>query len=344
MLNPLQLSLPIPLLGILLAAGAWLSLQLVGKRLPSESLGRALVLRSRLSLTLTLLVSFIAWWLLTLLGPELLPMGMGSIDVRNELIFIGLIWTLLRWKGEIWRKADTYSQQVFPNLPQRERLYLFDLSDKLLTVLVMVIISLELLRLLGTPTALLATAGGFGAAALGFGARTIVENGLSGISLYINRPFVVGDFIRIPAEDVNGTVQTISWFYTELRDPERQPIFIPNSIFTVKPIINVARIDSRRVWIDFGLRYDDRAAIEPIIAELREQLDSNTSIDHDKAAAVHFVGYGESSLNLRLLCYVAGGDIQAAWDLQQELLLRVGEVVEKHQAGMPFPTRSLIRG
>lgn len=344
MLNPLQLSLPIPVLGILLAAGAWLSLQLVGKRLPSGSLGRALVLRSRLSLTLTILVSSTAWWLLSLLGPELLPLPMGSMDVRNELIFIGLIWTLLRWKGEIWRKADTYSQQVFPNLPQRERLYLFDLSDKLLTVLVVVIISLELLRLLGTPTALLATAGGFGAAALGFGARTIVENGLSGISLYINRPFVVGDLIRIPAEDVNGTVQTISWFYTELRDPERQPIFIPNSIFTVKPIINVARIDSRRVWIDFGLRYDDRAAIEPIISELREQLDSNKSIDHDKSAAVHFVGYGESSLNLRLLCYVASGDIQAAWDLQQELLLRIGEVVEKHQAGMPFPTHSLIRG
>jgi MscS family membrane protein len=293
MLNPLQLSLPIPLLGILLAGGAWLCLQLVGQRLPSGSLGRALVLRSRLSLTLTILVSSTAWWLLTLLGPE-----------------------LLRWKGEIWRKADAYSQQVFPNLPQRERLYLFDLSDKMLTVLVVVIISLELLRRLGTPTALLAAAGGFGAAALGFGARTIVENGLSGISLYINRPFVVGDLIRIPAEDLNGTVQTISWFYTELRDPERQPIFIPNSIFTVKPII----------------------------AELREQLDSNTRIDHDKAAAVHFVGYGESSLNLRLLCYVANGDIQAGWDLQQELLLRIGEVVEKHQAGMPFPTRSLIRG
>ncbi|EAQ76046.1 MULTISPECIES: mechanosensitive ion channel family protein [unclassified Synechococcus] len=344
MINQLQLRLPIPLLGILLAAGVWLALQLLGRRLPNGSLGRALVLRSRLSLALTILVSTSAWWLLTLLDPELLPLPRGGAEVRDELIFFGLIWTLLRWKSEIWRQADTYSQQVFPSLPQRDRLFLFDISDKLFTMLVVVIIGLKLLRLLGTPTALLATAGGFGAAALGFGARTIVENGLSGISLYINRPFVVGDFIRIPSEDLNGTVQTISWFYTELRDPERQPIFIPNSIFTIKPIINIARIDSRRVWIDFGLRYDDRAAIEPIIAELREQLESNTRIDHQKAPAVHFVGYGDSSLNLRLLCYVASGDIQAAWDLQQELLLRIGEVVEKHQAGMPFPTHTLIRG
>ncbi|MCX5931913.1 MAG: mechanosensitive ion channel [Cyanobacteria bacterium] len=264
MLPFLRLSLPIPLLGILLAAAVWLSLQLVGQRLPAGSLGRALVLVSSLS----------------------------------------LIWTLLRWKGEIWRKADTYSKQLFPNLPQRDRLYLFDLSDKLLTVLVVVIISLQLLRLLGTPTTLLAAAGGFGAAALGFGARTIVENGLSGISLYINRPFVVGDLIRIPADDLHGTVLTIGWFYTELRDPERQAIFMPNSIFTVKPIINIARIDSRRVMIDFGLRYEDRAAIEPIVAELREQLRSNTSIDQDKAPAVHFVGYGEASLNLRLLPWI----------------------------------------
>ncbi|MCT0217482.1 mechanosensitive ion channel family protein [Synechococcus sp. CS-1329] len=343
MLNLPALRLSIPLIGVLLAVTVWLVLQLLGRQLPPGSLGRALVLRSRLSLLVTILVSSGAWWLLTLLGPDVLPLPRGGAEVRDELIFIGLIWTLLRLKGEIWRKADSYSQELFPKLPQRERLFLFDLSDKLFTVLVVVIIGMELLRLLGTPTALIATAGGFGAAALGFGARTIVENGLSGISLYINRPFVVGDFIRIPSEDLNGTVQSISWFYTELCDVERQPIFIPNSIFTIKPIINIARIDSRRVWIDFGLRYNDRAAIEPIVDELRDQLQEHPSIDHEKAPAVHFVGFGESSLNLRLLCYVSSGEITAAWDLQQELLLRIGEVVAKHQAAMPFPTRTLIQ-
>ncbi|MCP9801083.1 mechanosensitive ion channel family protein [Synechococcus sp. RedBA-s] len=343
MLDFSALRLSIPLVGGLLAATVGLVLQLLGRRLTAGSLGRVLVLRSRLSLTVTILVSFGAWWLLTLLGPDVLPLPRGGAEVRDELIFIGLIWTLLRWKGEIWRQADSYSQQVFPKLPHRERLFLFDLSDKLFTVLVVVIIGMELLRLLGTPTALIATAGGFGAAALGFGARTIVENGLSGISLYINRPFVVGDSIRIPSEDLNGTVQAISWFYSELRDPERQPIFIPNSIFTIKPIVNIARIDSRRVWIDFGLRYDDRAAIEPIISELRELLKAHPLVDHQKAPAVHFVGYGESRLNLRLLCYVASGEITTAWDLQQELLLRIGEVVEKHQAAMSFPTQTLIQ-
>ena len=343
MISPLSLRLPIPVLGILAATGVWLILQLLGQRLPGGSLARALILRSRLSLAVTILLGSLGWWLVALVGPQWLPLPRGGAELRDEMVVIGLIWTLLRWRGELWHKADAYSQQVFPTLPQRERLFLFDLSNKLFTIAVVAIIAVEVLRLLGTPTAILATAGGFGAAALGFGAKTIVENGLSGISLYINRPFVVGDVIRIPAEDLSGTVQQIGWFYTELRDPERQPIFIPNAIFTVKPIINIARIDSRRVWIEFGLRYDDFGVLEAVIEDLRRELAEHPGIDHSKAHAVHFVRYGDSSLDIRLLCHAASGEMAASWDLQQQLLLRIGAVVEKHQAGMPFPTRTLLR-
>jgi MscS family membrane protein len=334
---------PIPIAGLLLAGAVWLALQLVATRLPRDSMARALLMRSRLSLCLTILLASVGWWVATLVDPELLPLPRGGLEVRDGLIVIGLVWTVLRCKGELLRRADTYSQQLFPDLPQRERLFLFDLADKLIAILVAVIVALELLRLLGTPTALLATAGGFGAAALGFGAKTIVENALSGISLYINRPFVVADFIRIPSEDLAGTVVQIGWFYTQLRDPERQPVFIPNGLFTTQPVINIARIDNRRIWIDFGVRYDDRHLIEPIIDTLQRQLDDDPAIDHEKTVAVHFVGYGESSLQLRLLCHAGDGDMATAWDLQQRLLLQIGRVVEEHGAQMPFPTRALVQ-
>lgn len=335
--------LPVPIAGLLLAVVVWVALQLIGSRLQRDSLARALLMRSQLSLCLTILLASLGWWAASLTDPALLPLTRGGLEVRDGLITIGLVWTVLRCKRELRRQVDTYSQQVFPNLTQRERLFLFDLADKLIAVLVAVLIALELLRLLGTPTALLATAGGFGAAALGFGAKTIVENALSGISLYVNRPFVVGDFIRVPSEDLAGTVVQIGWFYTQLRDPERQPVFIPNGLFTTQPVINIARIDNRRIWIDFGVRYNDRELIEPIIAALQQQLGDDPAIDHEKMVAVHFVGYGESSLNLRLLCHGCDGDIATAWDLQQRLLLQIGRVVDEQGAEMPFPTRLLVQ-
>lgn len=44
-----------------------------------------------------------------LLGPDVLPLRRGGAEVRDELIVLGLIWTMLRWKGEIWCQADSYS-------------------------------------------------------------------------------------------------------------------------------------------------------------------------------------------------------------------------------------------
>jgi len=248
-LNPLNL--PMALFGILLAGGLWILLQVLGRRLAVGSLARALLLRSRLSLCVTIFLGSLAWWLVSVLGPGLPPPDEGGRDWLHGLILIGVVWTFLRWKRELLRHSDDYSKQIFPSLPQRERLFLIDIGSKLITTLIFIIISLQILRLLGTPTALLATAGGFGAAALGFGSKTIIENVLSGLGIYINRPFVIADLISIPSEDLKGTVANIGWFYTELRDLDRQPIFVPNGIFTVKPIINSARIDNRRLWIEW---------------------------------------------------------------------------------------------
>ncbi len=332
----LPFSLEIPISAAIAAAVVWLALDLLGRGPRPRSLGRALLHRSRLSLALTILVAGLGWWLALLLSPGVLPFLSDEREVRDLVVAAGVIWTLLRCKKELVGQADRYSAELFPALPARDRLFLFDLADKLIATLVVVIGAVELLRLLGTPASLLAVAGGFGAAALGFGARTVVENVLSAISLYINRPFVVGDQIQLPGEKLSGTVEQIGWFHTQLRDAERQPVFLPNGLFLSRPVINAGRIDRRRVWIDFGLRYEDRQAVEPILADLRRELAEDPAIDHAKPQAVHVLGYGANGLELRLLCFSADADLEAAWELRQRWLLRIARVLESHHAEMPY--------
>jgi MscS family membrane protein len=78
------------------------------------------------------------------------------------------------------------------------------------------------------------------------------------------------------------------------------------------------------------------------VTELEEILAHHPRVAQDKTKAVHFTGYGESSLDLRMLCHSTGHAVEDGWALQQELLLTIGEVVERHGASMPFPTRTLI--
>ena len=119
-------------------------------------------------------------------------------------------------------------------------------------------------------------------------------------------------------------------------------MYIPNNIFTSKPVVNIADIDNRRIWIEFGVNYGDRRKIESIVSDLQQVLVNHSDVDQSKNMAVNFTGYGDSSLNLRLVCYSSSGDLSDAWALQQRLLLKIGDVVEVHGASMPFPTRTLI--
>jgi MscS family membrane protein len=317
-------TLMIPVGGALLAALAWLLLDQLGRRARPGSLARALPHRSRLSVATTILIGGLGWWL-------------AGLALRNLLLSGGLVWTLLRWRHAIRQ----HTAQLLPPLVRKNQLFLFDVADKLLSGAALLVVGLQVLELLGVSAGVLITAGGFGAAALAFGARTIVENGLSGVSLYLNRPFTLGDTISLPGLQLLGTVEAVGWFYTELRDPERQRIYIPNGVFTTQAVQNLAQIDNRRLWVEFAVRYADRGRIEAITQTLQAQLDQLPGIDLGKDRLVHFVDYAESSLNLRLLCFAASGDIKDAWALRQQVLLLIGAVVEQAGAAMPFPTRTL---
>lgn len=338
----LPLDLQIPLGGVLLALLSWLGLEVVGRRCRPRSLLRGLLFTSRLSVASTFLLAGLGWWLGLLLDPLVINLERDGHEVRELLVALGVAWTLLRWHTELRRNRDRYAAEILPRLNQQDRHFLFDVIQKLISIAIWAIVIAELLQLVGVSAAVLVTAGGFGAAAVGFGAQGIVSNSLSGLSLYVNRPFIVDDFIEIPSEELSGTVEEIGWFYTRLRSRDRQPVYVPNTIFTRSPVVNNTAVDNRRVWIDFSLSFADRPLIPAIVAELEQLLAGHPGVAQHKTLAVHFTGYGESSLNLRLLCHCIGQSLEEGWALQQELLLAIGAVVERHGATMPFPTRTLF--
>lgn len=339
----LPLSLQMPLTGLALSLLSLVVINLMARRLERGGLLRGLLITARLSVSATILAAAVGWWLGSLVSPQFIVLKEDGRGIRDFLILLGMAWTLLRWKQELRVNGSDYAGQLMPSMLERERLFLLDVIAKVIGIAVVVILVLEILRVLGVSAAVLITAGGFGAAAVGFGAQGIVSNSLSGLMLYINRPFVVGDVIEIPNENLLGTVEHIGWFYAQLRNLDRQPVFVPNTIFSANPVINIAETDNRRIWIEFGLTYDDRARIEPIVADLEQALAIDPDVNQEKTRVVNFTGYGESSLDLRLLCHAGSGDVLEAWALQQKLLLRIGDVVEAHGASMPFPTRTLIQ-
>jgi MscS family membrane protein len=323
-------SLPIALFSLLVAGASWLGLDLLARRFRPDSLGRVLLQRARLSLSATLLLGGMGWWLFVVVERLGWDLPRDGQDVRDVVLSLGIAWTLLRCKATRIRYIEAHPHW----LPQRntaDRSALLDLTDKLISVTVLLLAAMVVLQLLGVSPALLLTASGIGAAAVGFGAKTLVENLLGGVMIYLFRPFTVGDWIELPDKRLAGSVQAIGSYYTELLTAEREPLFVPNAVFAGFAVANASRRDHRRLLLEVALRPEDAPQAEAITADLRQVLASEPAVVASLPQRVHVSRLDGEGLQLRLEAF-GPADPEGFQTLRQLLLLRLAAVVQRHGA------------
>jgi MscS family membrane protein len=293
--------------------------------LPKGSLSGLLLRRARLSVALTLLVAGWTGWLQSRLEAMGWDLPGDPVGVRDALLTLGVMWTLLRLKTSLLRHL-AQDGAWWPGRDQRERASALDLIDKSVTGVVALLGGLAVLKLLGVSAAVLLTASGLGAAALGFGAKTLVENLLSGLMIYLNRPFAVGDQIELPTQRFAGRVMAIGLFNTELLTPDGEPLYLPNGLFTHSAVVNSSRRPHRRLVLDVDLEPLPRVRAEAIVSALRPGLAGHPLVLAERPPRVTFTALSEGALRLRVECAV-GSDLDAFHALRQDLLLEVSEQV-----------------
>ncbi|NQV64749.1 MAG: mechanosensitive ion channel family protein, partial [SAR86 cluster bacterium] len=127
---------------------------------------------------------------------------------------------------------------------------------KLLRISVLITAILSVLQTLGVSVSGIMAFGGIGGIAVGFAAKDLLANFFGGLMIYLDRPFTVGDWIRSPDRQIEGTVEHIGWRLTMIRTFDRRPLYVPNSIFASIAVENPSRMQNRRIYETFGVRYD----------------------------------------------------------------------------------------
>ena len=144
-------------------------------------------------------------------------------------------------------------------------------------------------------TALLAF-GGVGGIAVGFAAGPVVEF-FGGLMIYLDRPFAIGDWIRSPDREIEGTVESIGWRLTVVRTFDKRPLYVPNSVFAKLALENPSRMTNRRIYETIGIRYKDASKVGQIVRDVHAMLQEHEEVDQDQTLIVNFNGYGKSSLD-----------------------------------------------
>lgn len=184
--------------------------------------------------------------------------------------------------------------------------------------------------------------GGVGGIAVGFAARDLLANFLGGLSIFLDRPFAVGDWIRSPDREVEGTVEDVGWRITRIRTFDQRPLYVPNSIFSTVAIENPSRMLNRRIYETIGIRYDDAAAMASIVADVDEMLRQHDDIDKGRTLMVNFVSFGASSLDFFIYAFTRTTDWATYHGVKQDVLLKIPNIIDAHGAEVAFPTRTVL--
>lgn len=212
---------------------------------------------------------------------------------------------------------------------------------KLLRLSVVISAVLVALPTLGIEITALLAFGGVGGIAVGFAAQDLLANFFGGLMIYLDRPFAIGDWIRSPDRNIEGTVESIGWRLTVVRTFDKRPLYIPNSIFNSLSLENPSRMSNRRIKETIGIRYQDSAKMGAIVEDVKNMLQNHDDIDTTQTLIVNFNAYGPSSLDFFIYTFTKTTNWIRFHEIKQDVMLKIVEIVHSHEADFAFPTTTI---
>lgn len=268
-----------------------------------------------------------------LLGSEL---G-GWVDpVRETGVVVAIAWFLNRLV-----RAYENALVNHPKRSSRIDRTTAEAIGRLLRVAVLITASLVVLQAFGFSLSGVLAFGGVGGIAVGFAAKDLLANFFGGFFIYTDRPFVVGDWVRSPDREIEGTVEHIGWRLTRIRTFDKRPLYIPNSTFLSIAVENPSRMSNRRIYETIGVRYDDAAKLPAIVADVTAMLRAHEDIDTSQTLIVNFDKFASSSLDFFVYTFTKTTDWVTYHGVKQDVLFKILSIVESHEAQCAFPTSTL---
>ena len=212
---------------------------------------------------------------------------------------------------------------------------------RLLRAAILITSFLIAMQLFGYSVSGLLAFGGIGGIAVGFAAKDLLANFFGGLMIYLDRPFAVGDWVRSPDQEIEGTVEDIGWRLTRIRTFDKRPLYIPNCVFANISVENPSRMSHRRIFETIGIRYSDIDKMDQIVHKVRSMLQSHRNIDSSETLIVNFNQFSSSSIDFFVYTFTETTDWIDFHQVKQEILLNISDIIISEGAEVAFPTTTI---
>ncbi len=288
-------------------------------------------------------IRLLVWIIGILFAADIVAIKTGAIifeavdPMRNISIVAILAWFLIRFVKEV----ETAYLKVRHGSNDQFDITTAQALTKLVRISIFITASLVLMQTLGFSISGVLAFGGIGGIAVGFAAKDLLANFFGGLMIYLDRPFSVGDWIRSPDKDIEGTVEDIGWRQTRIRTFSKRPIYVPNSLFMNIIVENPSRMSHRRIYETIGIRYNDINEMSEIVNDVKAMLKTHNEIDQNQTMIVNFNQFNESSVDFFVYTFTNTTNWIKYHEVKQDVLLKISEIIESHHSSIAYPTRVL---
>ncbi len=197
-----------------------------------------------------------------------------------------------------------------------------------------VVIALEMFNI--NTTSILATAG-IGGLAIGFGAQSLVKDIITGIFIFLEDQYSVGDLVQIGT--FQGVVEELGLRVTKLRDFSGELHIIPNSSINI--VTNKTR-GPMRALVDISIAYEENldkviSVLERVCEDIR--ISNESIIEGPSVLAVNALG--EYGVDIRIVAKTIPGE---QWATEREIRKKVKETFDREGIEIPYPKTIIFGG
>jgi len=257
-----------------------------------------------------------------------------SLAIRLVLMF-GFVWALCRvvdWVAQGFRGFARRTESKLDDL-------LVPMVRKAVKVFVVAIGIVWIADNVGMDIAALLAGLGIGGVAIALASKDTVENFFGAAAILADRPFQVGDWIRMG--DIEGTVEEVGFRSTRVRTFYNSKITFPNALLIRSAVDNLGEREYRRVREVIGVTYDtppDKLAA--FVEGIRELIRIHPYTRKDYYH-VYFHAFGASALEILIYCFLRCPDWGTELRERQRLMLDILRLAESLGVEFAFPTQTL---
>jgi len=260
-----------------------------------------------------------------------LTLGTVKLSLGNIILFVFIIWFTL-WISSIIRII--FDEEVTSRVKLKRGVPgAISLIIRISLITIGFLIAIAAAGVEMSKLAILLGALGVG---IGFGLQNIFNNLISGIILAFERPLNEGDVIEVG--NYSGIVKEIGIRSSTIRTADGAEVIIPNGNLISNELVNWTLTDPhRRAEVVVGVEYG--ADLKQVLSILSDCAHNHPEVLKDPEPLAVFSGFGESSIDFRLLFWIATNERKLI--IQTEVALLVNESLKKAGIEIPFPQRDL---